>query len=136
MQYGWFPSPYPVVHYSRRFSQTQTDPDTGNEVIIEAAPVIRYAQEISQAGRSSSEDVLSGEFDGRTVETMIMSVADPESYSSQDRVIIDPVIEDNEYVLNTGTAYSISGEPNDQRNGPWASWFKGFGGVVQLKRVT
>jgi hypothetical protein len=127
---------YPVVHYSRRFSQTQTDPDTGNEYVIESAPVVRYVQEVSQTGRGSSDDVISGEFEGRTVETLLMSVSDPENYASEDRVIIDPSIEDGEYVAGTGTAYWINGEPNDQRNGPWAKLFNGFGGVVHLRRVT
>lgn len=130
----WFPSLYPVVHYSRRFSRTETDPDTGNEVIIEADPTIRYAQEIVQ---KSSDDVLNGEFDGRTIETLIMSVDDPENYASEDRIIVDPVIENGAYTEGTGRAYWIYGEPNDQRNGPWSkAMFKGFGGVIYLRRVT
>lgn len=136
----WFPSLYPVVHYSRHFSRTETDPDTGNEYVIEGDPVIRYVQEISQMGKGSSEDVQSGEFENRTVVTLIMSVDDPQNYSSDDRVIINPVIENGQYVEGTGTAYWIYGEPNDQRNGPfrttWSKVFEGFGGVIKLRRVT
>jgi hypothetical protein len=133
MRSPWFPSPYAIVHYSRRFSRTETDPDTGNEVVVESAPVIRYVQEIAQ---KSSDDVMSGEFDGRTVETLIMSVSDPENYASDDRVIVDPVIENGAYVAGTGKAFWINGEPDDERGGPWAGLFSSFGGVVILRRVT
>jgi hypothetical protein len=133
MAKAWFPSPYPVVHYSRRFSETQIDPDTGNEYVVDSAPVIRYVQEIAQR---SSDDVMSGEFQGRTVESLIMSVDDPENYSSEDRVIINPVIENDTYTAGTGTAYWVNGNPSDQRKGPWSNLFDGFGGVVQLRRVT
>ena len=140
MSSQWFPSLYPVVHYARRFSRTEPDPDTGNEYVIESAPVIRYVQEIAQKGKGSSEDVITGEFENRTVETLIMSVNDPQNYASEDKIIVDPVIENGVYVEGTGRAYWINGEPNDQRNGPfWTTWsriFDGFGGVIHLKRVT
>ena len=130
---GWFPSPYPVAHIARRFDRTELDPDTGNELLVSADPVIRYAQEISQTG---SSDVISGDFENRTDNTLIMSVDDPTVYSSDDQVLIDPEVNGSEYVPGTGTAYWVDGNPSDQRQGPWGDLFQGFGGVVMLKRVT
>lgn len=133
---GWFPSPYPVAHIARRFDRTELDPDTGNEVLITAPAVIRYAQEISQTGKASSDDVIGSEFENRTDTTLIMCVDDPTVYSSDDQVVIDPELEGSEYVPGSGTAYWVDGNPSDQRQGPWAQLFAGFGGVVMLKRVT
>ena len=133
---SWFPSPYPVGHISRRFSTTTVDPDTGNEVLVAGPLIIRYVQEISQQGRSSSSDVLSGEFVDRVDETLLMSVDDPSIYDSNDQVIVNPEIVGGQYVEGSGVAYWVDGLPNDQRGGPWGHLFTGFGGVVQLKRVT
>lgn len=133
---GWFPSPYPVAHIARRFDRTELDPDTGNEILVSADPVIRYVQEISQTGKTSSGDVIGGEFENRTDTTLIMCVDDPSVYSSDDQVVINPEVEGSEYVPGSGTAYWVDGNPSDQRQGPWAQLFSGFGGVVMLKRVT
>ena len=136
----WFPSVYPVVHIARRFGSTEVDPDTGNEYLVPAAPVVRYVQEIAQKGKGSSADVLSGDFQGRVEESLIMSVDNPEVYESEDQVIINPEILNGEYVPDTGTAYWVNGTPADQRQGPfWTTrsrLFDGFGGVVHLRRVT
>ena len=133
---GFFNSPYPVVHIARQYDRLEVDPDTGNEILVEADPVVRYAQEVSQGGKNSSTDVMSGEFLNRVNSELIMCVDNPEVYSTDDQVIIDPVIEGGEYVTGTGTAYWVDGDPSDQRRGPWPMAFVGFGGVVMLKRVT
>ena len=133
---SWFPSLYPVVHIPRAFDSNETDPDTGNPVEVVGEPAIRYAQEIVQKGRGSSSDIISAEFVERIAEELIMSVDDPTVYRSQDQVIVNPELVDGEYVSGSGVAYWIDGEPNDQRGGPWAHLFDGFGGVINLKRVT
>lgn len=133
---SWFPSLYPVAHISRSFSSTEIDPDTGNEILVAATPVIRYAQEIVQSGRGSSADVISGDFLNRIDERLIMSVDDSTVYQTEDQVIVNPQIDQGEYVPGTGVAYWVDGLPNDQRGGPWPHLFDGFGGVVNLRRVT
>lgn len=132
----FFPSIYPVAHISRRYSTDFIDPDTGNRHLVAADPIIRYAQEISQLGRRSSSDVISGDFIDRTEESLIMCVDDPDVYDTDDQVIINPDLDGNEYVPGSGVAYWVNGKPNDQRNGPWPGMFAGFGGVVALRRVT
>lgn len=132
----YFPSVYPVAHISRRYSTVLVDPDTGNEQLVAADPVIRYVQEISQLGRGSSSDVISGEFVDRTQESLIMCVDDPDVYDTDDQVIINPELDGSEYVPGSGVAYWVDGKPNDQRGGPWPGMFAGFGGVVSLRRVT
>jgi len=132
----FFPSQYPVAHISRSFSRTELDPDTGNETLVAAEPVIRYAQEISQVGKTSSADVISGEFTDRVAEELIMSVDDPLVYSTDDQVIINPGVSGGSYIAGTGVAYWVDGNPNDQRDAPWATYaFKAFGGVIHLRRV-
>ena len=133
---GLFPSPYPVAHIARTFDHLELDPDTGNEVLVESAPVVRYAQEISQTGKGSSSDVLSAEFADRVESTITMSVDDSTVYKTSDQVILFPEISGGQYVAGTGVAFWVDGEPSDQRDGPWGHMFKGFGGVVTLKRVT
>lgn len=136
----WFPSLYPVAHISRRLSRAEIDPDTGNETLIAAEPVVRYVQEIAQNGKGSSSDVISGDFANRVEESLIMSVDDPNLYQSEDQVIINPELDGGEYVTGTGIAYWVNGTPNDQRGGPFntpqGGLFQGFGGVIHLKRVT
>jgi len=133
---GWFPSLYPVCHIARRYDAVEVDPDTGNEIQVVAAPVVRYAQEFSQVRKGSSSDVLSADFVDRVEETIEMSVDDVSVYATADQVILNPEISGGEYVAGTGTAYWIDGTPNDQKNSPWPGLFAEFGGVIRLKRVT
>jgi len=133
---GLFPSPYPVAHVSRRFDRTQVDPDTGNEVLVSAPPVIRYAQEITQTGKGSSSDVISGEYLDRVDSTLLMSVDDVSVYATNDQVIVFPEVAGSEYVTGSGYAYWVDGLPSDQGAAPWPSLFKDFGGVITLRRVT
>ena len=72
----------------------------------------------------------------RVEETLEMSVDDVTFYEAADQVIINPEIVGGEYVAGTGTAYWVNGTPDDQRNSPWPGFFKEFGGVIHLRRVT
>lgn len=128
---GLFASNYPVVHIARRY--TAVDPDTGNEVLTEESPVVRYAQEVVQV---KSGDVMSGEFQDRVVSELQMAVDDPTLYATDDQVIVAPEVTGGSWVAGTGEAYWVNGTPDDQRGGPWPNLFKQFGGIVMLKRVT
>ena len=131
---GYFPSNYPVVHIAR--ANSGVDPDTGNEVLTTAAPVIRYVQELVV---TSSSDVFdgSGQFQNRITQTVKMSVDDPTLYATEDQIVIDPQLNtDGTWVSGTGEAFWIDGVPQDNRKGPWADLFAGFGGVIELRRVT
>lgn len=129
---GYFPSPYPVVHIARRYSGV--DPDTGNELLVEEAPVVRFAQEIVQ---QNSSDDLSAEFQDRVATELQMAVDDPTIYMTDDQVLVSPQINtDGSWVVGSGEAYWVDGVPDDQREGPWPELFRQFGGTVALKRVT
>lgn len=130
-----FPSPYTVCHIPRSYTES-LDPDTGNPILVASAPVIRYAQEISQVSKGSSKDELGAESVDRVDTTLQMAVEDCTVYDTDDQVIIDPQITDGAYVAGSGEAYWVDGVPNDQRCGPWPTMFQVFGGVIKLRRVT
>ena len=131
---SYFPATYPVVHIARRFSGT--DPDTGNPTLHTDPPVVRYAQELVQTASSDEMDG-SGQFVDRVASTLQMAVDDCTLYTTDDQVIVSPTIAaDGSWVADTGEAYWVDGIPNDQRGGPWSSYFQIFGGIVILKKVT
>ena len=130
------PSPWPICHIPRTVDTTTTD-DHGNNPIVDGEPVIRYVMSIMQYGRrGSSREVISPDYLLRTETTLMISVADPENYSPEDLVLIDPEIENGSYVPESGSAYWVDGLDNDERTGPWPNLLAMFGGVVKLRKVT
>lgn len=133
-----FPSPYTVVHISRRLDTAGAKDSHGNYQMTQSAPVVRKAQSIDQMGRrGSSRAVFSTETSSREETTLHMAVSNPEVYHNNDQVLLDPVLDANgSYVPGTGTAHWVDGEPSDDRRGPWVRYLKQFGGIVKLRRVT
>jgi hypothetical protein len=132
------PSPYTIVHIPRSTTET-LDPDTGNPVIVEFPPVIRFAQAISQIGRlrGSSRFVYSAEFVKRVETDLHIAVADPAIYSPLDQVLLFPEINEyGEYVQGTGYAFFVDGVSYDGRTSPWPLFTKALGGMVRLRRVS
>jgi hypothetical protein len=126
------PSPWPVVHIHRYFSDEEDD--HGNFPRVEDAPVIRWVMSIAQ---SQGLEIVNESHALRTATTLDMAVADPPSYSADDHVFIWPELDaDGEYVPDTGTLYWVDGDPSDERQGPWPGLLSMFGGVVKLRRVT
>lgn len=130
-------SPWTVCHIAR-FIDTTTEDEHGNNPIAEKPPVLRRAMSLTQFGRrGSTREIISPDYLLRTETEIHMAVADPETYSSEDLVLIEPDIDDaGAYVPDTGTAYWVDGVPNDERLGPWPGLLSMFGGSVKLKRVT
>lgn len=134
----FFPSPWPVVHIARTQSGAP-DPDTGVAQMVESAPVVRWVQCISQFGRErpSSEQVISEEFVQRVNTAIRLTVADPMTYSPNDKVLLFPTLdESDDYIPGTGIAFWVDGLPSDQSMAPWPQLFSVFGGIVALKRIT
>jgi hypothetical protein len=132
------PAPYPVCHIQRITSE-EPDPDTGNDVVVDLPPVIRYAQGISQIGRmrGSSKFVLTPEFAKRVDTELHISVADPSVYGPLDQVLLFPEIDEyGDYVPGSGFAFWVDALPFDGRQGPWPLFLKAFGGMVRLRRAT
>lgn len=50
-------------------------------------------------------------------------VRNPSQYGARDEILID------------GTAYQVSGVPEDWRNGPFRKYARLFGGIVHATRV-
>jgi hypothetical protein len=125
-----------ICHIPRSYTES-VDPDTGNPVLVESAPVVRYVQEITQTGKKSSEDIEGPESVDRVVTNLLMSVEDVSVYSTDDQVIIGAALDTGGgYVPGSGEAYWVDGTPNDQRGGPWPQLFQVFGGIIMLRRVT
>lgn len=132
------PEPYDLAHVARTVSD-QLDPDTGNNVIVQAPPVIRKAQSISQIGRlRGSSKILPDAESVKRIETELhIAVADPSSYGPLDQVLLFPDVDDDgDYVPGTGVAFWVDGVSYDSRNSPWPLFTKAFGGAVRLRRVT
>jgi hypothetical protein len=131
------PSPWVVCHIAR-FIDTTTEDEHGNNPIAEKDPVLRNAMSLTQFGRrGSSREIISPDYLLRTETEVHMVVADPQTYSPEDLVLISPEIDDTgAYVENSGTAYWVDGIPNDERLGPWTDLLSVFGGTVKLRRVT
>jgi hypothetical protein len=121
-----------VAHIHRYFSEDEDD--HGNYPRLEDPPVIRWVMSIHQQRGLE----IQAESHALQVSTALdMVVADPESYSADDHVILNVGIDDDgEYVPETGTLYWIDGDPTDERQGPWPGLLAMFGGIVRLKRVT
>jgi hypothetical protein len=135
---GLVPNPYIVCHIVRKISD-QTDPDTGNNVIVDLPPVIRKAQSFSQIGRmrGSSKIVLTPEYLRRISTELHMSVDDPELYGPQDQVLLFPEVDqDGDYIPGTGFAFWIDGLVINSKTSPWPSFTRGFGGLIRLRRTT
>jgi hypothetical protein len=132
------PSPYMVCHIAREVSD-QLDLDTGNNIIVEHQPVIRWAQDITQIGRlrGSSKFVLTPEFAKRVDTELHIAVADPETYGPMDQVLLYPEVDvDGDYVAGTGYAFWVDGVSFNAKTSPWPNWTKIFGGMVRIRRVT
>jgi hypothetical protein len=126
-----------VCHIAR-YIDTTTEDEHGNNPIVEKPPVLRPAMSITQFGRrGSSRELISPDYLLRTETEIHMAVADPQTYSSEDLVLLDPEVDDTGvYVPASGTAYWVDGVPNDERRGPWPGLLALFGGTVKLRRVT
>lgn len=129
------PEPYTICHIARRLDETFTD-SHGNHPVKDLDPVIRKAQSLHQGSAyPRSREIVGEEYLDR-IDTMIfMAVNDPTLYAAGDQVLLfGTVDEQGEY--QDGTAYWVDGTPTDDRNGPWRKYYKPFGGVVSLRRVT
>jgi hypothetical protein len=136
---SFIPSPYVIAHVRRVTSDTETDIDTGNQVINDLPAVIRRVQSVSQIGRTrgSSKMILSAEFAKRVDTELHISVADPTLYGPLDQVLLFPEVDDNgDYVPGTGTAFWVDGLEFDARQSPWPLFTKAFGGMVRIRRCT
>jgi hypothetical protein len=129
------PTPWPVLHTAKTIDMTQTDAHN-NYLIIEGAPVVRYAYSFVQFGRrGSTSQIISPEFLNRTETTLHLAVPNPDAYSSGDGVILGGTVDD-EGNYDGGVAYFVDGDPNDERHGPWPNLTQWTGGTVKLRRVT
>lgn len=131
------PSPITVGHVSRQPDTTTTD-SHGNHPVTASAVMPRQVQSVAQFGRrGSSRVIFSAETQSREETMLQMATGEPEAYHSGDRVLVGALFDaTGTYVPDTGTAYWVDGEPSDERQGPWPSLLRRFGGVVRLKRVT
>lgn len=143
------PSPHRIIHIPRAIETNDVDPATGNPMIADQPAVLRKAMAIVQFGRrGSSRQVMSGEFLDRTETEMHMAVADPTTYKPLDQVIIGPEFNYDvdacmappptaaDWVVGSGIAYWVDGDPGDDRVGPWPAYLKQFGGTVKIRRTT
>jgi hypothetical protein len=131
------PSPWTVCHIPRSIDTTTTD-EHGNHPIVDEPPVLRKAMSLTQFGRrGSSREVISPDYLMRAETEVHMAVANPDVYSTEDLVLLNPDIDaSGNYVPESGTAYWVDGMPNDERKGPWPALLSMFGGTVKLRRVT
>ena len=138
MPLSLIPSPYPIVHIAR-LTTGEEDPDTGNYIIKDLPPVVRYAQLIEQIGRirGSSKNIETPEFLKRVETEIHMSVADPTTYGAFDQVLLFPELDENgDWISGTGFAFIVDGIPYDGRRSPWPLFTRALGGLVRLRRVT
>jgi hypothetical protein len=133
---SYIPSPYVVGHAHRAVAGPKDS--HGNRTITAGAVVQRRVQSINQFGRrGSSRAIFSTETAGREEVTLHMSVDNPDVYANGDQVLIGAQFDSvGNYIPGTGTAYTVDGDPSDERNGPWPRYTKLFGGVVKIRRVT
>jgi hypothetical protein len=132
-----FQEPYTVCHIPRRVDVNTTDRN-GNHPLRPLPPVIRTCQELAQQGGGNSKAITNVE-DQQSAATMIlMACSDVTPYMDQDQVLIcGEEDEDGNYI--GGTAYVVDGDPADDTHGFLGqAIYKslGFGGTVNLKRVT
>jgi hypothetical protein len=126
------PSPWPVAHIHRYFSDEEDD--HGNFPRVEDPPVIRWVMSIAQ---SRGVEIVGEDLALRTATSLDMAVADPETYHADDHILLNPDLDDNgDYVPGSGLLYWVDGDSSDERQGPWPSLLAMFGGVVKLRRVT
>lgn len=131
-----FPSLHTVCHIARYFDETAED-DHGNSVLVTKPPVLRKVISIAQMGGRGSYEQFSEEFLARVETTLLMVVADPETYRNDDIIVLKPGVDvDGSYVTNSGIRYVVDGEPFDDRLGPWPKALKAFGGGLRIRRVT
>jgi hypothetical protein len=132
-----FKEPYTVCHIPRRVDLSTTDRN-GNHPLRPLPPVIRTCQELAQKGGSNSQAITSSENQQRTATVVLMACSDVTPYQDQDQVLIWGEEDDAGNYLG-GTAYVVDGDPADDTHGFLGqAVYKslGFGGTVNLKRVT
>jgi hypothetical protein len=132
-----FAEPYTVCHIPRRVDMNVTDRN-GNHPLRPLPAVLRTCQELAQKGGGNSKAITSTE-DAQSTETwVLMACSDVTPYSDQDEVLIwGEADQDGNYL--GGTAFVVDGDPADDTRGHLGqSVYKslGFGGTVNLKRVT
>jgi hypothetical protein len=132
-----FAEPYKVCHIPRRVDLSTTDRN-GNHPLRPLPPVIRTCQELAQKGGSNSKATTSTEDQQGTETWVLMACSDVTPYQDQDQVLIWGEEDDQGNYLG-GIAHVVDGEPADDTHGHLGqAIYKslGFGGTVNLKRVT
>jgi hypothetical protein len=132
-----FQEPYKVCHIPRRVDMAVTDRN-GNHPLRPLPPVIRTCQELAQKGGGASQATTSTESQQRAATMVLMACSDVSPYQDQDQVLIYGE-EDEQGNYLGGTAYVVDGDPADDTRGhlgPSVYKALGFGGTVNLKRVT
>ena len=133
---GLIPSPWPVLHTARSVSTTIDG--HGNEILVDATPVVRYVMSYFQVGTKgalSSKEVFSDEFlqENDTMLHMVVAAKELPFYKSGDRVVINgAVAADGTYT--GGVAHMIDGVPASDLQGPWPHLYRHFGGYMKIVR--
>ena len=132
------PAPWPILHTARSVDEFLRD-EHGNDITVDAAPVVRYVISYSQfeyKGPLSSLRVYSSEYIDQNSTSLHLTIPheDIGYYSSGDQVLVGGTVAvDGSYV--GGLAFLLDGEVGSDMQGPWPKLYKHFGGIVKIRRI-